>query len=374
MAAIYNYLKANQAGITADLERLVKAESPTLDKRLTDRCGEELKELFKSRLGIDAEMLPQTEVGDNMRLVYGEGDSQILVLSHFDTVWEAGRLSYRVEGGKAYGPGILDMKGGIVQAMWAVKALEQSGWKPSKKIVFLCTTDEETGSLHSRAVIERESLQSEVVLVPEPAIARTGALKTSRKSTGRFTIRIRGKAAHAGNHHEDGVSAVEEMARQIVYLHTLTDYAKGTTVNVGVASGGTRFNIVAEQAELNVDVRAVSKQEVDRVASLIADLRPQLPGITLEVEGGMTRPPMERTEHTERLFRLAVQCAAELDIDLKEGLAGGGSDGNFAAALGIPTLDGLGAVGEGPHAEYEHVVLDQLPLRAALFAKLLSRL
>jgi glutamate carboxypeptidase len=297
-----------------------------------------------------------------------------LVLSHFDTVWEQGRLTYRVEDGKAYGPGILDMKGGIVQAIWAVKALKASGWKPSRPIVFLCTSDEELGSPYSRQLIEREALASEAVLVPEPTVARTGALKTSRKGTGRFTIRIKGRAAHAGNHHEEGISAIEEMARQTVYLHSLTDYSKGTTLNVGIASGGTRLNIVAEYAELHVDIRTVNLEEAERVERLVRNLRPRLPGIALEVEGGMTRPPMVKTVHTEKLFQLAAQCGIELGIRLEQSHAGGGSDGNFASALGIPTLDGLGAVGEGPHAEYEHVVLDQLPLRAALFAKLLSRL
>lgn len=374
MEQVYGYLQANRNAIAADLERLVRAESPSLDKPLTDRCGEQLRSLFADRLGIEAELFPQTEVGDNLRFTYGEGDSQIVVLSHFDTVWEAGRLGYRVEGNKAYGPGILDMKGGIVQSLWAVKALKQSGWRPGKKIVFLCTSDEEIGSNHSRELIEREARKSEAVLVPEPSIARTGALKTSRKGMSRYIVRIQGKAAHAGNHHEDGISALEEMARQIVYLHSLTDYSAGTTVNVGVAAGGTRYNVVAEYAELDVDVRTVSQREAERMYGLIAGLRPQLPGIGLQVEGGVTRPPMERTADTERLFRLAAECGAELGLELKEGAAGGGSDGNFAAVLGIPTLDGLGAVGEGPHAEYEHVELDQLPVRAALLAKLLARL
>jgi glutamate carboxypeptidase len=374
MDPVWGYLQANRSDIEADLERLVKAESPSLDKRLSDLCGEELKKLFRDRLGLEAVMFPQTVVGDNMRFTYGEGDSQLLILSHFDTVWQAGRLTYRVEGNRAYGPGILDMKGGIVQSIWAVKALKESGLMPAKKIVFLCTSDEEIGSNYSRELIEQESKRSEAVLVPEPSIARTGALKTSRKSMSRYFIRIRGKAAHSGNHHEDGVSALEEMARQIVYLHSLTDYSKGTTINVGVAGGGTCYNVVAELAELDVDVRTVNYEEAERIYKLMMGLSPVLPGIQLQVEGGITRPPMERTAHTERLFQLAAHCGAELGLSLKEGSAGGGSDGNFAAALGIPTLDGLGAVGEGPHAEYEHVELDGLPVRAALLAKLLTRL
>lgn len=373
-AGVYEYLIANQQVIAADLERFVKAESPSLNKPMADLCAEHLRTLFKDRLGLEAEIFPQTEVGDNMRFTYGEGDSQLLITSHYDTVWEAGRLSYRVEGNKAYGPGILDMKGGIIQSLWAVKALHDCGIKLNKKIVFLLTSDEELGSMNSRKLIEEEALRSEAVLVPEPAIARTGALKTSRKGTSRYEIHIRGKAAHAGNHHEDGISAIGEMAKQIEYLHSLTDYSLGTTINVGVVSGGTRYNVVAEEATMNVDVRAVQVSEANRIDAIINNLQPQIPGIRLQVTGGITRPPMERSANTERLFRLAEQCGAELGISLKEGPAGGGSDGNFAAALGIPVLDGLGSVGEGPHAEYEHVELDQLPVRAALLAKLLTKL
>ncbi|MDF2724976.1 MAG: putative peptidase family protein, partial [Paenibacillus sp.] len=316
---VFRYLQENQSEIVADIERFVKAESPTLDKTLTDRCGEVLADLFRCRLGLEAVRIPQREIGDCLRLEYGEGESQLLVLSHFDTVWEAGRLSYRVEDGKAYGPGILDMKGGIVQSIWALKALLACGMAPSRKIVFLCTTDEEIGSPHTRGLIEQESLRSDAVLVPEPPIARTGALKTARKSTGRFTVRIQGKAAHAGNHPEDGVSAVEEMARQIIGLHALTDYSQGTTVNVGVASGGTRLNIVAERAEMHIDVRVITIKEAERVSAIISSLKPQLPGAAIQVEGGMTRPPMERNAHTERLFQLASQCAGELGFELKEG-------------------------------------------------------
>lgn len=374
MERIYEYLKSSQREIAADLERLVKAESPSLDKTLTDRCGEQLRTMFLRHLGIDADIFPQTIVGDHMRFTYGEGDSQILILLHFDTVWEAGRLPFRVEGGKAYGPGILDMKGGIVQSLWAVKALKEAGWKPGKKIVFLCTSDEEIGSGTSRALIEEEAGKSEAVLVPEPPVAGTGALKTSRKSVGKYRIQIRGKAAHAGNHHEDGISAVEEMARQIACLHALTDYGKGTTVNVGVACGGSRANVVADYAELEVDVRTVNREETERIHRSINGLQPILPGIVLQIEGGVSRPPMVRSEQTQRLFRLASECGTELGLVLKESAAGGGSDGSFAAALGIPTLDGLGAVGEGLHAENENVELDQLPVRAALLAKLLIRL
>ncbi|WP_019120347.1 M20 family metallopeptidase [Brevibacillus massiliensis] len=374
MADILSYLQANQQHMLADLESVVKAESPSNDKEQVDRCGAVLQSLFQSRLGVDGEVIPQTKTGDHLRFAYGDGDHQILITTHFDTVWDVGRLNYRVEGNKAYGPGIFDMKGGIIQSLWALKACRDLGIPLDHKIVFLCTSDEEIGSGTSRDLIEQEALKSQVVLVPEPAVAETGALKTARKGVGSFVIKLRGRASHAGNHHEDGISAVDEMARQILFLHSLTDYSKGTTLNVGIAHGGNRVNVVAEQAELHVDLRVTSLAEAERISSLIQAAKPQREGIIMTVEGGIERPPMERTAGVGRLFHLAAEAAGELGFALTEAAVGGGSDGNFTSALGIPTLDGLGAVGDGPHAEYEHVRIDQLPIRAALFAKLLAKL
>jgi glutamate carboxypeptidase len=372
MDKMYAYLKENERQILADLERIVKAESPSHDNVMLERCNNELQALFKERLGMEAEVIAQEKAGNHLRFTIGEGEAQILITTHYDTVWEVGRLTYREEGNKAYGPGIFDMKAGIVQSLWAIKSCLELGIPLNKKIVFLCTSDEEVGSRTSRALIEAEAVQSEAVLVPEPA--HNGAVKTARKGTARFTMSIKGKAAHSGNHHADGISAVEEMARQILFLHSLTDYAKGTTVNVGIAHGGNRANVVAEQADIIIDVRVASLEEAERITSLIYGAKPHLNGISLKVEGGMNRPPMERTERTAKLFNLALECASELEIPLNEASVGGGSDGNFTAALGIPTLDGLGPVGDGPHAEYEHVLIDQLAVRAALFGKLLSRL
>jgi glutamate carboxypeptidase len=374
MADFLTYLQKHQKDILDDLRRLVQAESPSYEKEYVDRCGNELRVLFRKYFGIEAEVIQQATTGNHLRFTYGTGDSQILILTHFDTVWDIGRLSYQVEGNKAYGPGILDMKGGIIQSLWALKACSDLGVSLHKKIVFLCTSDEEIGSYTSRELIEREALKSEVVLVPEPADAKTGALKTARKGVGTFKITIKGKASHAGNHHQDGVSAVEEMAHQILYLHSLTAYDKGTTVNVGIARGGNRVNVVAEQAEMTIDVRVPNMVEAERISSQIMSIQPHLEGISLKVEGSINRPPMERTDKTEKLFKLAESCAAELGFTLKEASVGGGSDGNFTAALGIPTLDGLGSVGEGPHAENEHIFIDHLPTRTALFAKLLTRL
>lgn len=223
MADILQYLQENQQNILSDIERLVKAESPSHDKVSVDHCGEVLQSLFKQHLGLEPEVIPQTDAGNHLRFTYGEGPEQILIIGHFDTVWDIGRLSYRIEGNKAYGPGIFDMKGGVIQSLWAIKASRECGIPLNKKIVFLCTSDEEVGSDTSRKQIEQEAMNCSIVLVPEPAVANSGALKTARKGVGRFSLSIRGKAAHAGNHHEDGISAIQEMAHQILYLHSLTD-------------------------------------------------------------------------------------------------------------------------------------------------------
>ncbi|UFJ42603.1 M20 family metallopeptidase [Brevibacillus humidisoli] len=374
MTDLLSFCKVNQQQMIDDLERLVVAESPSHDKRLVDQCGVVLQSLFRQHLGVEAEVIPQTTTGNHLRFVCGEGAEQILIIAHFDTVWDVGRLTYRVEGNRAYGPGIFDMKAGIIQALWAIKACRERGRPMDKKIVFLCTTDEEIGSETSRPYIEQEARNSAVVLVPEPPVANSGALKTARKGVGQFLLRIKGRASHAGNHHEQGISAVEELARQILYLHGLTNYAAGTTVNVGIARGGTRTNVVAEQAEAYIDVRVSSSAEGERMTELIRGLKPQAADVSLEVTGGMERPPMERTAATERLFQLAAGCAKELGFQVAEASVGGGSDGNFTAALGIPTLDGLGAMGDGPHAEHEHILIDQLPQRTALFTTLLTRL
>lgn len=374
MTPILQYLTERQAAILQDIETLVSAESPSYDKEAVDACGIVLASLFREHLRVLPEVLEETERGNHLRFAIGQGNQQILILAHFDTVWDKGRLSYRVEGNKAYGPGIFDMKGGIVQSLWAIKACQELGLPLNKKIVFLCTSDEEIGSGSSRKYIEEEAKKSEVVLVVEPPVARSGALKTSRKGVSSYTLSFTGKSAHAGNHHRDGVSAIEEMARQIVYLHSLTDYERETTLNVGIAQGGTRSNVVAEAAEIEVDVRTKNLEETARIHSLITGIQPQLPGVTLNITYGESRPPMERTEHTERLFQLAQACGKACGLELTEDFAGGGSDGNFTAALGIPTLDGLGVMGDGPHAEYEHILIDQLPARAAFFGTLLTRL
>ena len=374
MKELLHILQKRQGEMLSSLERLVKAESPSNSRELVNKSSELVEQLFAQHLDIRAEKILQSQVGDHLKLTYGQGVDQILVLAHLDTVWDVGRLPFRIEGNRAYGPGILDMKGGIIQSLWAVKALRELGVRLNKRIVFLITSDEEIGSPTSRAYIEAEALKSKVVLVAEPPEAKTGALKTGRKGVGIFVVKAQGIATHAGNNHAQGVSAIEELAHQILKLHRLTDYEKGTTLNVGVIKGGTRSNVVAAEAEAEVDVRVATVAEGKRLEQAIIGLEPKLKGSSLVVTGEMNRPPLERTAAIGALYGIARNIADSLGFELGEASVGGGSDGNFTAALGIPTLDGLGCIGDGAHAENEHIEIDKLAERAALFANLLVKI
>jgi glutamate carboxypeptidase len=374
MASLLSFLNTHREAILADLELLVRAESPSNQKLAVDHCGTVLQHLFEERLGAAATLLHQDQAGDHLRFCLGASDRQILILGHFDTVWDIGKLEYRVEKNQAFGPGIFDMKAGIIQALWAVRAIRELACPLRWNIVFLLTTDEEAGSATSRPMIEAEARKSEAVLVVEPPVAGSNALKTARKGVGHFSIRIKGKAAHAGNNPEEGISAVQEMAHQILFFDSLANPSLGTTVNVGRAQGGTRSNVVAAEAELQVDLRVTTMKEADRIKSAIERITPVLKGALITSEGEMVRPPMERSEAIGKLFRLAQECGTILGLSLTEASVGGGSDGNFTAALGVPTLDGLGAIGRGLHAEDEQIVIDQVPVRAALLGELILRI
>jgi glutamate carboxypeptidase len=276
--------------------------------------------------------------------------------------------------GRLHGPGVFDMKAGIGLGMLAARALATPGQSAVPcRLVMLFTTDEETGSDTSRAALEAEARRSAAVLVLEPSLPG-GALKTGRKGCGDFELVVRGVSAHAGIDPSKGASAIRELARQILRLEQLQDPARGVTLNVGVVRGGTRANVVPDEARAWIDARVPTMADAERVGAALAGLRPELPGTTLEIRGGIDRPPLERTAEVMRLYHTARGVAAELGRDLGEGTTGGGSDGNFTAALDVPTLDGLGAVGDGAHALHEHVVIGDLPWRAALLAGLVKRL
>ncbi len=385
-------LRKRTADMAGMLGRFARSESPSDAKARVDRFGSMVAAEWK-RLGARVERLPQRNCGDHLRVNWSAGPTgstgptgkagrrgQILVLGHLDTVYAAGtlaRMPFRVSRGKAYGPGVFDMKGGLVIALFAVEALQRAqlahtlDGAAQRPVVFLWTSDEETGSATSRKIIESEARRSEAVLVLEPAGGADGRLKTRRKGVGTAELLITGRSTHAGLNPEDGVNAVTEMALQIARLGRLNQPKRGITVNATLAEGGTRSNVIPASARVTVDLRAENLADMRAVERGLRGLRPILPGAKLEVRGGFSRPPLERCA-SAALFLSAREVGAAMGLELGEIAAGGGSDGNFTAALGVPTLDGLGAVGEGAHSDDEHVLIRALPERAALLAGLLG--
>jgi glutamate carboxypeptidase len=359
------------------LTRIVEHESPTDDKAAVDRLGAFLAGELTG-LGARVEAMPLAEYGDVVRAeLPGTGDGQLLLLCHIDTVWPLGELHRRpvtLADGKLMGPGVFDMKAGVMYTLAALAALRDLDRPPARRLVLLYTTDEEVGSIRSHPLIEAEARRSRAALVLEPSVPPRGAIKTSRSGVGRYVVKVTGRPSHSGSNPRSGVSAIEELARQTLALHALTDHDLGTTVNVGVFHGGTRPNVVAAEAVAEVDLRVRTVAEAARVEERILGLRPIHPEATVKVTGGMNRPPMERTEAIVALYKRARGLAAELGLDLAEAHTGGGSDGNLTAALGVPTLDGLGGVGDGGHAYHEHVLVDTIPERVALLTHLLLAL
>jgi glutamate carboxypeptidase len=370
------YLGDHQSDMVALLAQLVICESPTDHKPSLDRLAAFLTDQLVD-LGARVEILAQAKAGNHVRARWGLGQGGALLLCHMDTVWDLGTTATRpvqIEGGKLYGPGAFDMKGGIVNALWAVRALRDLDLLPSRRITMLLTSDEETGSTTSRPIIEEEANQHDVVFVLEPAQPPGGDYKTWRKGVGIYRVKARGRAAHAGADHEKGVNAIEELAHQIVTIQGFTDYEAGTTVNTGLVRGGTRTNVVPAEAQVEIDVRVMDGTQAARLEAQMQGLKPWLPGASLEVSGGVSRPPMVRTPEIAALFAKARELAAEMGLALGESGTGGGSDGNYTAALGVPTLDGMGVVGDGGHAVDEHVVITSLPERAAILAAMLHDL
>lgn len=370
MLDLLEFCASRQVALRSDVEALVRLESPSTAKAAVDRCGVALARMLEA-LGAHVTPVPQTTRGDHIRAEFGGGPKQVLLLGHFDTVWDVGqleRMPLREENGRLFGPGVYDMKASIAVAMLAVQAAAAAGTTPN--IVMLWTTDEEVGSGTSRGLIEREASRSDAVLVLEPSLPG-GAAKTQRKGCGEFTMTVRGVSAHAGIDPRKGASAIHELAHQIVALEALRDLDRGISVNVGVVSGGTRGNVIAEHAQALIDVRVPTQEDARRIEAAIHGLKTRNDAVRIDITGGVERPPLERTAAVARLYEQARNVAAELGRDLAEGATGGGSDGNFTAALGVPTLDGLGPEGEGAHALHEHVVLSDLPWRAAFLAALM---
>jgi glutamate carboxypeptidase len=379
MMSLLQLLKPREDAITRLLGQFVRAESPSLEKAAVDRFGRIVAEKWKRR-GAKVRMLRQRERGNHLRVEWNlsglPAKGQILVLGHLDTVYPLGtlkRMPFRLSRGRAFGPGALDMKGGLVIALFAVDALKQSRHMPQKRVVFLWTSDEEIGSGTSRAAIEREARRSDAVLVLEPALGLDGRVKTGRKGVGEIEIVACGRAAHAGLNPEDGVNAIEEIALQISRFSSWNQPGRGITVSAGIVEAGSRTNVIPDKARVVVDVRATRAGDMRALERKFHALRPILKEAKLQIRGGFNRPPMQRKQAVA-LYDKARALAKEMNVTLGEAYVGGGSDGNLTAALGIPTLDGLGAVGEGAHSPHENILTHVLPERAALLAGLLASL
>lgn len=377
--ALFSYFHTHHAAMMAAIQEIVSQETPSSDKPRLDALADWLAGRF-AQAGAQVEIIPNAERGNHVRATFTPPDCDPaakpgLILCHFDTVWAVGSLAthpFRIEEGKAYGPGIFDMKTSLVLAEYALHAVRDLHLRLPRPVIVLMTADEEVGSRTSRELIESEAQRSAYVLVMESPLAN-GTLKTTRKGIGGFDLEITGKAVHAGIEPEKGISAVQELAHQILKLHSLTDMSQGTTVNVGVVQGGTVSNVVAPRATAEIDVRAWTQGEADRLLHAIQSLTPVTPGAQLRITGGWNRPPLER-KVTGPLFERARAIGQQLGLDLQEGGTGGGSDGNLTGALGIATLDGLGVQGAGAHADHEHIEVDKVPERAALLVALLAEL
>ncbi|HET9099619.1 MAG TPA: M20 family metallopeptidase [Acidobacteriaceae bacterium] len=383
-AELLKSAERRQKNMLEQLEALVSIESPSEGKTSLDQASRLVARWFEA-LGGKILWHRQKKFGDLLEVRFGgmarrskaSADGRrkpTLLLGHLDTVWPMGTLEkmpFRVAKGKAFGPGVFDMKAGVVMALHAIAMLRERQALPTPVVVLL-VSDEEIGSPVSRAVTEKIALECSAVFVLEPAQGPQGAYKTARKGVGDYRVHVRGVAAHSGVDFEKGHSAVLEMARLIEKISQFTDLKTGLTVNPGTLCGGTRTNVVAAEAQAEVDVRIARMRDAARVEKLFRGLRATDRACTLTITGGMNRPPMERSRGTVGLFQHAQGLANAMGFALEEASTGGGSDGNFTAALGIPTLDGMGAVGEGAHAPHESIVLSELAKRTALLAAMMA--
>ncbi len=376
MHAILSFMESRRDEMVSLCRELVECESPSDDAGAVAR----FVDLICAKIaGIaSVRVIPGGRFGPHLRCEFdlpgGGKDGQILALGHSDTVWPVGTLTgmpFREAEGRLWGPGVLDMKAGIVFLLFAVRALRELDLPVRRRVVMQLNSDEEVGSDTSRPLTEEEARRSAAVLVLEPATGLEGKLKTARKGVGNYTITVHGKAAHSGLDFTAGASAVVELAKQIQKIARFTRMERGITVNPGVISGGTRPNVVAAEARAEVDMRVMRMKDAEVLDRKFHRLRPIDPRCRIEISGGINRPPMERGEGVVELLRKAQAVGAEMGVQLEESLSGGGSDGNFTAALGVPTLDGLGAVGEGAHAAHESILIERMAERAAIIAGLL---
>jgi glutamate carboxypeptidase len=374
---LYSSLRPRLPEMLDLLREITLLESPSTEKAPADRCCGFLADQWMLRGGI-IHILKQARRGNHLRVVWpptaNRPKGQLLVLGHYDTVYPTGSLGkmpFRIAGGKVFGPGTFDMKAGIVQALFAFEALQALKIPVAKNVIFLWTSDEEIGSESSRPIIEAEAKRSDAVFVLEPSLGPRGLLKTSRKGVGQAEIVVRGRSSHAGLNPEKGVNAIHELATQIARIERWNNLKRGVTINADIVEGGSRTNVIADHAKATLDLRAWRVSDMQALESRLRALKPVHRGAKVEITGGFDRPPLER-KHSAVLFSRAKSLAKQLGLRVAEAAAGGGSDGNFTGALGVPTLDGLGAVGDGAHSVAEHVLVKTMPQRAALLAALLA--
>ena len=372
-----SYFQERKDEMVKTIRQLVETESPSDNKEAVDRLGTLLAGRFEG-LGGHAKFHRVPNFGDHLQIDFdaSRGGKPVMLLGHLDTVYPMGTLvtmPCRAADGRLWGPGSFDMKSGIALMLHAIEALR--AWHEDKlprPVTVLLVSDEEVGSDTSRLITENLAKKSAAVLVLEPSHGPKGALKTARKGIGEYMLKVTGKAAHSGLDFEKGQSAILELARQIIAISKLIDLKRGLTLNVGTVQGGTRVNVIPAEAGAVLDVRVARKQDAAGIDRKLRSLKPFNRKCKLEITGGMNRPPMERTPAVAALYSKAADIAKQLGWKLEESAVGGGSDGNFTAALGIPTLDGLGGVGEGAHAMHESIVISELPKRAALLAALIE--
>jgi len=371
-----HYFEQRRDQIVDTIRRLVEIESPSDNKQAVDRCSAFAAEEFAA-LGGRAQFHRVTDFGNHLQVDFA-GETQqkpVLLLGHYDTVYPMGTLTSmpcRVGNGRLWGPGVLDMKSGIALMIHAIQALQSWHGQLPRPVTVLLVSDEEVGSNSSRHLTETLAQQSSAVLVLEPSYGPKGAVKTARKGVGEYSLKVTGVAAHSGLDFEKGQSAILELARQIQAISKMVDLKRGLTLNVGLVGGGTRINVVAAEATASLDVRVARMKDAAGIDKQLRSLKPFNRKCKLEITGGVNRPAMERTTGVAALYQKAVQIARDLGWKLSEAAVGGGSDGNFTAGLGIPTLDGLGGVGDGAHAVHEFINIAELPRRAALLAGLIE--
>jgi glutamate carboxypeptidase len=378
---VLSFFEAHSKEMLEFTRWLVEQESMSREAEATRRIAEALGEKLAS-IGATVDLIDDRLYGSTLVARFaGPGNAppqqeekQLLVVGHLDTVWPIGTLAarpFKVEGDRAFGPGIFDMKAGVMLATFAMRAIKELGNATRRAVTLLMTCDEETGSVFSREVIDDEARNAHAALVLEPPIPG-GTVKTARKGVGEFELIIHGRPAHAGNELRAGVSAITELANQVLAINKLNDFERGSTVNVGVVRGGVLSNVVAAEARAFVDMRFRTVEDGQRITEAMMNLRPVIDGARIEVHGGINRPPLVRTSATGKLFECARRLASDIGLDLKEGSVGGGSDGNFIAVHGVPVLDGLGVDGAGAHAEHEHIIITDIPRRAALLTRLIE--